>query len=288
MAISGKNFTEYPTVAGVQPRPVPVSTSVSGGRFLTDAGKPPVNPRCFLGITAYDGDAANVGRVVCDSTWHHFVNINLNGTDSGDPNKRGFLDAMGNPDANYLQIIRYFQNIVKWLAPKNTRNCWILSDIVFELNRFPLKEEIIPHPHPCPWETLVAIGRLVIDAIDRTHGKGRAAEIVEDLMTIGGVEAQNIQSFKSRGIGDDGHLLPLDELTAGLLGSVVNNIGLEIPAEKGGLKARIKNEKAFGEFGKKYLPEGINQGLDEASKSLSARIKASNKLLERLTKNRLK
>ncbi len=30
-------------------------------------------------VSAYDGDAASVGRIVADSTWHHYFNINLIG-----------------------------------------------------------------------------------------------------------------------------------------------------------------------------------------------------------------
>ena len=59
--------------------PQVVAVSISAGRFITDTLKPPVRPRCFGAISAYDGDAAGRGRIVCDATWHHFVNINLNG-----------------------------------------------------------------------------------------------------------------------------------------------------------------------------------------------------------------
>src|SRR5262245_7502141 len=54
-----------------------VSVSISAGRFIVSGAptasgtKPPVKPRAFGGISAYNGDAAKVGRVVCDATWHH-------------------------------------------------------------------------------------------------------------------------------------------------------------------------------------------------------------------------
>jgi hypothetical protein len=177
---------------------------------------------------------------------------------------------------------------VKWLAPKNTRNCWIFTDIIFELYRYPLKEEIRPIPHPCPWDPLVRIGKLVSDAIDRRHGRGRAAEIVEDLLAIGGVEPAEREAFRMRGDEKESHLLPLDELQLGLLGSVVNTIALELPANPNELKSKFKTEKGFAEFSRKFMPEGINRGLDEAAKGLAGRIKNSAKLLERLTKNRVK
>jgi hypothetical protein len=79
----------------------------------------PVNDISFGAIGAYDGHLANIGRVVVDSTFHHFVNINLNGAGSNslDPVKQeGFLYST--EGKKYLQQIRaYFRNIALWLAP---------------------------------------------------------------------------------------------------------------------------------------------------------------------------
>ena len=87
-----------------------VAVSISAGRFITDTLKPPVRPRCFGAISAYDGDPAGVGRIVCDATWHHFVNINLNGSGAGlDPTTllpRTGLYAGGMPTPEYLKIQR--------------------------------------------------------------------------------------------------------------------------------------------------------------------------------------
>jgi hypothetical protein len=63
------------------------------------------------------GDAAQVGRVVCDATWHHFVNINLNGSGAGlDPMNglpRTGLYAFGIPTPEYLKIQRYYLNTAR-------------------------------------------------------------------------------------------------------------------------------------------------------------------------------
>ena len=42
--------------------------------------------RFGVGQATYDGHRADVGRVVCDSTWHHFVNVNLTGIFEGREN----------------------------------------------------------------------------------------------------------------------------------------------------------------------------------------------------------
>lgn len=294
MNINGKNFVEYPTGGGgAQPRPERVSTSVSGGRFLTDAQKPPVTPRCFLGIVAYNGDVPGVGRIVCDSTWHHFININLNG--KGNPlynpgnfatGKNGLYDTAGNPTAEYQQIKRYFQNIVKWLAPVGTRNCLIVTDLIVERFRFPLREELIPHPHPCPWDILVKIGRMTADALDHAHGAGRAQEIVKDLMVINGVEgklAEMIRGEVNEETERERTLIPLSEMQLGLLGSVMNTIALDLPQNPNELKKSIKNEKAFGAFGREHLAAGLKIGMDEAAKNFTVVLRNSAKMAEEIS-----
>ena len=68
------------------------------------SGKTPTLAHCFPSIHVFDGRPANVGRVVVDSTWHHFVNINLGG--------------FTNSDFDVIQ--QYYMNIAKWIAkPKN-------------------------------------------------------------------------------------------------------------------------------------------------------------------------
>jgi hypothetical protein len=60
----------------------------------------------LLGV--WDGHlpAANQGRIVVDSTWHHWFNVNL----------RGLRTAGGN---NYRDILAFFRNCAIWLAPKD-------------------------------------------------------------------------------------------------------------------------------------------------------------------------
>lgn len=81
-------------------------------------------------IGAWDGHRVGKGRVVVDSTWHHFFDINLTGDrfleDDAlpaihDQKQHGFyvLDGVGNrvPTAEYQMIMWYYRNIVYWLIP---------------------------------------------------------------------------------------------------------------------------------------------------------------------------
>jgi hypothetical protein len=82
-------------------------------------------------ICAWDGHRVGKGRVVVDSTFHHFVNINLTGdrflsqitgVAADDQRFFGFyvLDPQTGkrvPNREYLMIKWYYRNIVSWLIP---------------------------------------------------------------------------------------------------------------------------------------------------------------------------
>lgn len=63
-------------------------------------------------VTAYDGNPAKVGRIIADSTWHHYFNINLEGFP---------VNADGTPGVHLAKIGEFFVNAAVWLAPKKKR-----------------------------------------------------------------------------------------------------------------------------------------------------------------------
>jgi hypothetical protein len=65
-------------------------------------------------VVAYDGEEAEVGRIVADSTWHHYFNVNLKGFPAGG----AVLD----------QLARFYVNLAVWLSPPAKRAqiaCWL-------------------------------------------------------------------------------------------------------------------------------------------------------------------
>ncbi|HXG64516.1 MAG TPA: hypothetical protein VNO70_05375, partial [Blastocatellia bacterium] len=96
---------EYPTVGGIRPTP----TVIAYGTTLPD---PPYNhakgdspAKRFPMISVYDGHRIDIGRVAVDSTWHHWMDINLTDLEAA-------ADKM-----NWEKISRYFVNLAVWLAP---------------------------------------------------------------------------------------------------------------------------------------------------------------------------
>ena len=101
---------------------------------LRGAVKQPTQAHRFGLLSAYDGHRAAVGRVVCDSTWHHFVNVNLIGIFEGggfddftrpgeDSSKHtGFLSSSAGL-AVLAKIRHYYVNVGVWIAPQERIAC---------------------------------------------------------------------------------------------------------------------------------------------------------------------
>jgi len=113
---------------------------------MDHTGSPdPADAVTFGVIGAWDGHRVAKGRVVVDSTWHHFFNINLTGDRflekftlpaAHQQKLHGFYipDGMGGRVAcdEYAMIMWYFRNIIYWLIPagRHTEYWWYaLSDI---------------------------------------------------------------------------------------------------------------------------------------------------------------
>ncbi|RYC70995.1 MULTISPECIES: hypothetical protein [Spirosoma] len=113
---------EYPDAGGVQPRPQIIAYGTIEAKLNHQKG--PVNAAHFPMISVYDGrsNGSTVGRVVVDSTWHHWFNMNLIGLENA-VNK-----------TNWEKISRYFINVALWIAPPNVgRYCyWELLLLHFE------------------------------------------------------------------------------------------------------------------------------------------------------------
>lgn len=105
-----EDLAEWPASEHVQPRPRVVARGID-------------HRRCTMIdlLAAYNGDCAGVGRVVADSTWHHYLNINL--TNFPHPS-----DVETPAD----HIGQFYGNLATWLTPRSTRRvmaremfCWL-------------------------------------------------------------------------------------------------------------------------------------------------------------------
>lgn len=124
------------TVNGMSIATQIIATSfVTGGN--TSGGKDATDPHCFPSISVFDGRPANVGRIVIDSTWHHFVNINLNGAGS----------AQSGLTAGQFEVIQqYYMNISTWMTRRKVMLCLAKQAMVDLLKNSQLVEATLNNP----------------------------------------------------------------------------------------------------------------------------------------------
>ncbi|HYQ29093.1 MAG TPA: hypothetical protein VER04_17805 [Polyangiaceae bacterium] len=228
--LDGSNQPEWPAaLAGGALPPEIVAMTMSHGSgfpFGPTGPKTALTPRAFISICAYDGQRADVGRVVTDATWHHFVNVNLDGAASG-------LSALrpGSPPTDspaLLRIRQYYRNLATWLMPAKTRRCLRFPLILAELARFPLFEELVipgpPNP-PDPAE-LVLIGEQLVNSLSRRLPSWE----VEALATDALAEALGDEATE-RLLSTAGKLGTLSSraLALGALGAITTNTVKALP-----------------------------------------------------------
>lgn len=130
----GGSQPEYPDAIDGGPRPTPVVIA-----YGSNLGDPPYNfgkgPQPARSsnpmISVYDGHRAGVGRVATDSTWHHWMDVNIDN-----------MKAADNDD--WKKISRYFINLAVWLNPPGfSTHCLYLSAVVSHFE-FPGFQEFVP------------------------------------------------------------------------------------------------------------------------------------------------
>lgn len=176
------NKPEYPEVSGHREVPEIIAwarvqgdhTEGRNGASGSDRNKGPANAKEFGAIGAYDGHRGNVGRVIVDSTWHHWMDVNLIGrprtgdlvdpVPDTDPKAFGFEYTPAGQVA-HARIKDYFLNVAKWLGAPAKQNCMFMRATWGFVIRYPLAELVSPK---LPiWE----LGGFARDAIGRRSSR---------------------------------------------------------------------------------------------------------------------
>ncbi|MCG8468792.1 MAG: hypothetical protein MJB57_11395 [Gemmatimonadetes bacterium] len=128
-SFDGYTAPEYPAGTGGHPQPEPMVIALGNP---PDADIPhqkgPKDTSPFGLISVYDGEKAGIGRVLVDSTWHHWFNVNL----------EGFSDT----SPQYKKIRNFFKNVAVWLSRKSLRDqmasalFWNVSVMHYDPMRF--------------------------------------------------------------------------------------------------------------------------------------------------------
>jgi hypothetical protein len=151
------------------PRPRP--QVVAYGRTTNVVGAPPLPPpqdpiprlvrftKRFGLVSAYDGDRVGIGRVVVDSTWHHWFTYNLHGFRAQNP-------------AVYEGMQAYYRNVGLWLATPAQRASMLFASIWGVVVSDPMAFPAAAH------RSLWAVGQRALDVIGRTAPQCMVSELV--------------------------------------------------------------------------------------------------------------
>jgi hypothetical protein len=113
--------TKWPIVKGV-PQPLPQVVAVATNQR---------NQTEFNLLSAYDGDSVDVGRIVADSSWHHYLGGNLGNFPHPAP---------ANTEAD--KIGQFYGNLGLWLAPRSKRTqmaqalLWELANLALVMGEY--------------------------------------------------------------------------------------------------------------------------------------------------------
>lgn len=145
-------------------------------------------------LAVYDGDRFEIGRIVADSSWHHYLNVNLS-------------EFIKPEQANTLQTLtQLYHNLALYLAPLAKRQQMSREMIAWLLRHPEVREERGNHP--------VLIGRVALHYLADLTTR---CEILELLRVAGiaiGVPSERLHfADVAAGIG----VMPSQELVLGAL-----------------------------------------------------------------------
>ncbi len=183
--IAGYAVTEFPTPGGggARPQPEVLATSKVLGGHTTSGKSGTTVARSFGAIGGYDGHRAGVGRIIVDSTWHHYLNINLTGAaGAGLPKSVGFLATPAGQTV-LEEIKAYFRNIALWISRPAKITCmrnWALLTVI---NSHRLHEVFDPYVtlDTARLFDYVALGRHARDALGKYASRCQSLRWTFDL-----------------------------------------------------------------------------------------------------------
>jgi hypothetical protein len=295
----GYSSAEYPSVNGVQPIPDVIAQGFStaghktrlelkdsfGGKLgettqssLLDVA---VVADTFGTIGAYDGHEAQVGRVVVDSTFHHFFNINLNGTGSNvtnDPIKNQGFNASPAGQAEYEQIKAYFRNIALYLAPRAKQECMLNTALWIARwetqMRFVLQSV---RSERLGWSELLLIGRYVREVLERNASRCTTVDwqfaFDNPLSHFKWWQVKNLPDPPPEVLNI---ALNPEELITAMYGAIMLGIAQASPSRD------VKLRDTLHRWMPEVVKTGVRQALSQVVPILEARITATSKFVSAL------
>lgn len=291
------NPKEYPSGTYTTPKPEVIAwgNTPPAPPHIQEKGASPA--KHFGVIGAYNGHQANIGRVVVDSTWHHWMSVNLAGEYEpffdGDPNVPGNQDLEGLKEANntaYKKIVAYYRNVAVWLAPKSVQQKMLSYCSFYSvLSTRTFEEWNLSTP------TLL-LGREGIDVLGRSISKCFVSRWVLELIPLPYLELipeWNVFEQRQQVFGPITLSLPdNDSLESLAMGTLMKNMMLlrdEFSASAKSNKKRCDDDldkklQATFELSRKQAAEAVIKRIEDEQKMLGAYLKGFSSTPEKTKK----
>jgi hypothetical protein len=116
--VAGEDFPAA-VDGGVRPVPKVIAWANALPEPPYDHAKAPTPVTRFPVIGVYDGHRADVGRVMVDSTWHHWFNMNIDGLQAAADG------GSAEEQRNWAKVKTYFRNTAVWLSPPSKQRAML-------------------------------------------------------------------------------------------------------------------------------------------------------------------
>jgi hypothetical protein len=251
---------KWPTKNGHQERPYVIGWGKIKDPSATKHGQE-------IGVaSAYDGHNVDVGRIVADSTWHHWFDINLTGI-AASPSPYAGFDATAAGQAALKKIDAYFLNCGVWLAPPDKQTAmrnfgwWSIlwTDRILEL---PLDAPI--------W----LIGEQAIDALGRRASRCTSESWIFDFPIF----KEKIPRWEWPMLFERFQLinLPFEHFVAGgILRQLMQEVGSH--NSKCGFPEKAPKDE--------ILERAMRMGIDEGLSALTKQLQSETSLISKLVEN---
>jgi hypothetical protein len=213
----------------------------------------------FGGVSAYDGRPVSVGRIVTDSTFHHFVDINVTG-DTG-MNVPAYAVQGFNSSAtgqSYLaQFAQYWINLVNWLLPATAAAPLLMAAVDHARTSVSVRMSAGPGV-AAHGEAVHGLGEIVTQLVDRHLPAPLLRDAVQHAMPA--AHAQGVADWlASTRAGQPDAADAVDRaLLHGFMGGAVLHV-LGLPKDQ----SLVADVAAVG-------PDVVHAGLRGAAKALTA------------------
>jgi len=215
-------------------------------------------------ICVWDGAEANYGRVVAESTWHHFIWLNV----------QGFVNATTPEGRNaWRQISAYYRNLVFWLAPAAKRALLLQRALWWARWESRMDEELTA-ADPNSYLDLAYLGRIGFDVLGRRTSRCFTIDVLLILLrTVLPLEVMMlINPWKEPSGKDEVPLLDGREIYYAAIGGMLLALRDAFPS----YDVKPKDVKALDKTLPKLLQSGAANGIKRFTESLRSSLSVVN------------